>query len=212
MVIAPSASHASALTACYGEVSGLQVVHNAVRPAVTSNMRRNIVVAAGRWWDAGKNGAVLDAAAQHISWPIFCAGATTSPNGDGMLFHNAMSLGSLSYEESLRLMAEASVFVSPSLYEPFGLAALEAAKAGTPLVLADIPTYRELWTDAALFFPPGDAMALANAINRLSANPCTRKELGDAAIRRSRLYTVAKQASAMRSVYDQAAAIHAGSH
>ncbi len=49
------------------------------------------------------------------------------------------------------------IFVSTSLYEPFGLAVLEAAQAGCPLVLSDIATFRELWDGAAIFFPPGDA-------------------------------------------------------
>ena len=171
-----------------------------------------MVFAAGRWWDRGKNAEVLDAAARLVSWPVFCAGATTSPNGDGVTFRNALPLGSLSYAETLHLMSEAGIFVSPSLYEPFGLAALEAAKAGTPLVLSDIPTYRELWGDAALYFAPDDQVALAKAIDRLSASPWMRKEFGNAALRRSRLYTLAKQASAMRSVYDRASALQARGH
>jgi glycosyltransferase involved in cell wall biosynthesis len=44
--------------------------------------------------------------------------------------------------------------VAPSLYEPFGLAVAEAARAARPLVLSDIPTFRELWGDAALTSRP----------------------------------------------------------
>jgi glycosyltransferase involved in cell wall biosynthesis len=47
--------------------------------------------------------------------------------------------------------AGASVFASMALYEPFGLAVLEAAQAGTRLVLRDTPGFRELWDGAATF-------------------------------------------------------------
>jgi len=76
-------------------------------------------------------------------------------------------------------------------------------------VLADIPTYREVWGDAALFFPPQDADALADAINGLAANPSRREELGAAARERASHYTLARQAAAMQVVYDEAALIHA---
>jgi glycosyltransferase involved in cell wall biosynthesis len=106
-------------------------------------------------------------------------------------------------------MAGSGIFVSPSLYEPFGLAALEAAAAGTPLVLADIPTYRELWSDAAVFFPPRDAGALAEAVNRLASSDDDRRRLGAAARRRAGRYSPARQSAAMLSAYDEAALIHA---
>ena len=57
------------------------------------------------------------------------------------------------------MMARTAVFVSPALYEPFGLAVLEAAQAGCALVLSDIPTFRELWDGVALFVAPVIARA-----------------------------------------------------
>jgi glycosyltransferase involved in cell wall biosynthesis len=212
VVIAPSESHAGTLRACYGLLSRLRVVHNAVPSVPVRASRQNMIFAAGRWWDAGKNGEILDAAAASVPWPVFCAGATTGPNGDGISFRNAVSLGSISNDETRHLMGGSSIFVSPSVYEPFGLAALEAAKAGAPLVLADIPTYRELWADAALFFPPDDPAALAETLNRLCGNRLTRAKLGSAAMRCAHSYTMERQAAAMGSVYDEASAIHARGH
>ena len=54
-------------------------------------------------------------------------------------------VGTLTRPDLLALMRRAGVFVVPALYEPFGLAALEAASGACPLVLADIPSLRELW-------------------------------------------------------------------
>jgi glycosyltransferase involved in cell wall biosynthesis len=76
-------------------------------------------------------------------------------------------------------------------------------------VLADIPTYRELWADAALFCPPRDAAAFANAVNQLCADGSARQELGAAALRRSRRYTMARQAAATQAAYDEATSVFA---
>jgi glycosyltransferase involved in cell wall biosynthesis len=211
MVLAPSESHAAALRACYGAVPRLTVVHNAVPTNARQTKRENIIFAAARWWDEGKNGPVLDAAASKTAWPIFAAGPTAGPNSECLGFRHVISLGSISNTETRHLMARASVFVSPSLYEPFGLAALEAATAGTPLILADIPTYRELWADAALFFPPHNPDALADAVDHLARNASDRRKFGAAALRRSRLYTMARQAAETRAAYDKAA-LHAQRH
>jgi glycosyltransferase involved in cell wall biosynthesis len=60
----------------------------------------------------------------------------------------------LSAREVAERLAERPVFVSASRYEPFGLAVLEAARAGCALLLSDIPTFRELWAGAAAFVRP----------------------------------------------------------
>ena len=210
LLIAPSASHATTLAKCYAPLGRVIVVHNATTPCAEVEKRDDIVFAAGRWWDDGKNGRVLDGAALHTHWPVFAAGATTGPNGDSIVFRNVVSLGPISNTETRNLAARCGIFVSPSIYEPFGLAALEAAASGTPLVLADIPTYRELWSDAAIFFPPHDPASLAKELNRLAADDSRRRELGAAARRRSRSYALQKQATTMRSAYDAAAEIFAG--
>ena len=104
--------------------------------------------------------------------------------------------GSLPHGRAMEVMRDAGIFVSSSLYEPFGLAVAEAARAAIPLVLADIPTFRELWDGAALFFPADDAGALADALNRLAGDPALRRHLGDAAQERSHCYSPEAQAQA----------------
>ncbi|WP_315927044.1 glycosyltransferase family 4 protein [Mesorhizobium sp. SP-1A] len=210
LVVAPSASHAAALDACYQLRRTAIVVHNAVKPPTHAAQRKDTVFAAGRWWDDGKNARVLDRASTLASWPIIAAGPGNGPNGTGFVFRSANGLGPVSHAEIRERMACCGIFVSPSLYEPFGLAALEAATAGTPLVLADIPTYRELWSGAAAFFPPGDAQALAQTLNCLIEDAPLRHALGAAALRRSLSFTLARQATAMRAAYERATSVHAG--
>jgi glycosyltransferase involved in cell wall biosynthesis len=76
--------------------------------------------------------------------------------------------GFVSDERLACLYAGAVAFVSPSRAEGFGLPAVEAAASGTPVVLSDIPAHRETLDGAALFFPPGDARALAGKLEVVS--------------------------------------------
>jgi len=67
------------------------------------------------------------------------------------------------------LAAAADCALVPSIYEPFGMVALECAAAGTPLVVADTGGLREFvdHDTTGLRFAPGDHAALAGAVTRL---------------------------------------------
>ncbi|HEX8374721.1 MAG TPA: glycosyltransferase family 4 protein [Geminicoccaceae bacterium] len=203
LIVAPSQSHAEALRACYGPLPRLRVVLNAVTtPEPTRLPEKPIIIASGRWWDEGKGGAVLDAAAEMTNWPVRMLGPTHGPNGAAFTTETATLDGELPHPQAIALMREAGIFVSPSLYEPFGLAVAEAARMGLPLVLSDIPTFRELWDGVAVFFPPRDAESLAATLDRLASDPHQRRRLGEAARRRSRRFTPEAQAESMLSLYE----------
>ncbi len=206
IVVAPSKSHADALSACYGAIEGLRVVHNASRAPGGARPRRPLVAAAARWWDEGKNAATLDAAAADCAWPVLMAGPLEGAAGERVAPRHAEATGPLPHDATLELIQSAGIFVSPSLYEPFGLAAVEAARAAVPLVLSDIPTYRELWQDAALFFPPRDAAALSSALNRLIEDAALRERLGAAARQRAGRYCLDAQVTRTEAVYAAARA------
>src|SRR5262249_25158638 len=59
------------------------------------------------------------------------------------------------------LYAAATMKVFPSKLEGYGLPLVEAMAAGTPVLAADTPVFREVGGDAACFFPPDDAGELA---------------------------------------------------
>jgi glycogen(starch) synthase len=75
--------------------------------------------------------------------------------------------GFLGEPELAALVAAADCLVVPSRYEPFGLVAVEAAAAGTPVVAADVGGLRDLVEDGVtgLRFPAGDPAALAEAVS-----------------------------------------------
>ena len=208
LVIAPSLSHAAALRAVYGPLPKLRVVPNAVGPADLSPTREPVIFAAGRWWDEAKNLATLDLAARDAPWPVLIAGSLDGPDGTRRTVQFARPLGEITHAEVTAAVAHAGIFVSPSLYEPFGLAALEAAATGAALVLADIPTYRELWEGAAVFAAPRDPSAFTAAFRHLAANPALRDSLGTHARERARALSPAAQANAVLAAYGHLTRLH----
>jgi glycosyltransferase involved in cell wall biosynthesis len=201
VVVAPSGSHAQAIGECYGQQPKLTVIHNSISAFLHGGEKQPLVFAAGRWWDEGKNGRVLDEAAARTLWPVVMAGSTKGPNGQEISLLNARRAGEIPHRQVLSEVKRAGIVASPSLYEPFGLAALEGARAGAALVLSDIPTYRELWGGAAIFFDPHDAGALAHAVNRLASDSGLRNELAARALARSRRFTPDIQAGRMAELY-----------
>lgn len=78
------------------------------------------------------------------------------------------------------VLAGSRGLISASREEGFGLPPLEAIAAGKPVILSDIPVYRELYAKWATFFPVGDPEGLAQAISQgLGGGPALpqRKEL-----------------------------------
>jgi phosphatidylinositol alpha-mannosyltransferase len=83
-------------------------------------------------------------------------------------------LGRLSDADKASRLRGADVFCAPSLHgESFGIVLLEAMAAQTPIVASDLAGYRNVArpdVDAVLV-PPGDAVALADALRRVLADP-----------------------------------------
>jgi alpha-1,3-rhamnosyl/mannosyltransferase len=77
----------------------------------------------------------------------------------------------VSAEEMSALYAEAAVMAMPSFCDGFSLPALEAMMAGLPVMLSDIPVYREVGGEAALYFDPTDPESIAAAITTAVTDP-----------------------------------------
>jgi len=78
-----------------------------------------------------------------------------------------------------KLKSGADIFVSPTLHEGFGIAALEAAAYGLPVITSAAGAIPEIFTDGvdALLTKPGDSLSLRNAINTLINDKELRKKL-----------------------------------
>ena len=200
-VVAPTRSMANALAFEHGiSPSGITVIHNGLPAgAGPAPLKREVVFAAGRVWDQGKNLLLLDRIAHRLSVPVAIAGDTGEIKPRG----TAEFTGPLPRRCVQGWMKQAAVFASPSKYEPFGLAALEAALAGCALVLSDIPSYRELWDGAALFADPNDEEAWIEQIHAAVSDNDLRLDLAWMAARNARNLNSERMAQQYLGLYSE---------
>jgi glycosyltransferase involved in cell wall biosynthesis len=177
-VTAPSQAMLAALQQHYGRFAAVAPIYNGREPAdFPPRPKKPFILTAGRLWDEAKNVAALSRVAHRLSWPVFVAGEARHPDGGQLRLQAVRCLGVLPERLLARWMGHAGLFVAPARYEPFGLSVLEAALAGCPLVLGDIPSLRELWEGVALFVPPDDDAALVAAVEELIGHPERRQTL-----------------------------------
>jgi phosphatidyl-myo-inositol alpha-mannosyltransferase len=117
-------------------------------------------------------------------------------------------LGRLSDEDVAARMRGADVFCAPSLHgESFGVVLLEAMAAGAVVVASSLDGYANVATDGAdaLLVPPGDAEALANALERALGDGRLRRDLVAAAEARAQDFSMAHLAEAYLERYERLA-------
>ena len=85
-----------------------------------------------------------------------------------------------------RLYSRASIYAATARYEPLGMASLEAAFSRCAIVANDIPSFREIWGDAALYFRTNDAASLAENIRLLNEDRAMRRAYAELAYSRAR--------------------------
>lgn len=113
---------------------------------------------------------------------------------------NVRFLGRVSDEELTRLYNQAVCFIFPSIYEGFGLPLLEAMTCGCPVLASDIPVFREVCGDAAIYFNPYDETSIRNAIAHfLSLNKEEQEKLQTAGYEHAQRYSWEQSA---RSIID----------
>ncbi len=118
--------------------------------------------------------------------------------------------GHLSTEELVRLYNQATLVVSPSLYEGFGLPAAEAMACETPVIATTGGAFPEGLDhgETGWLVPPGDSQALANAVRLLMEDAGLRERLGTAG-RQSILkrFSWRKAAEETLAVYEEVLAL-----
>jgi phosphatidyl-myo-inositol alpha-mannosyltransferase len=117
------------------------------------------------------------------------------------------ALGKVSEQRKLAELARADIVCAPSLHgESFGMVLTEAFAAATPVLASDIPGYRDVLRDGqdGLLVPPGDALALAEALRTLALDPTSRSRMAAAARARAERFAWPHVAAEVLDCYEQA--------
>ncbi len=104
-----------------------------------------------------------------------------------------------------RLYAGAAALAFPSRYEGFGLPVLEAMVHGTPVIAAQAASIPEVAGDAALYFPAGDAEALAGALTRILTDRVLVARMSAAGLVRASSFSWDRCAEATLQIFEAVA-------
>ena len=202
-VVAPSAHMLETIRDLYAEPQQARVIYNGRNPVYFNPYlaKDDWVLSVGRLHDAGKQVSLLTQ--QDHAFPVCIVSADQTVEkpripvradvklkaGDcDVAFRGAQT------EAQLRMLySRAAIYAATSRYEPFGMAALEAALSRCAIVANDIPVFREIWGDAAIYFRTNSAASLAETLRMLSADRELCRMHGNLAYQHARARFTAKR-------------------
>lgn len=172
-------------------------------------------------FDARKN---IEAALQTYTWaqdalgdsfPLVIAGQL--PDRHDAFFHDpriiakqievenvVRFIGPVAEEDKVALYQQARAFLYPSLYEGFGLPALEALACGVPVVGSNASSIPEIVGDAGMLVDPHDARAMAGALIAICTEDALHDELSERAVQQAARFSWEKCARETIEAYEAA--------
>jgi glycogen synthase len=195
-VVTPSSWMLDQVRACYVRPQRGMVIYPGRNPIFFNPYvnKEDCVLAVGRLVDASKQVSLLT---QHVHpVPVCIVGAEhTVPvpripiRADVKIATDdtSVAIRGPQTEAQLRaLYSRAAIYAATARYEPLGMTALEAAFSRCAIVANDIPCFREIWGDAALYFRTNDAASLAENIRKLNEDRPMRRGYAELAYTRAR--------------------------
>src|SRR5580698_193505 len=195
-VVAPSACMLNSIISTYSRPRRAAIIYPGRNPIFFNPYvsKDDSVLSVGRLVDAGKQVFLLTqhthpfsvcivGAEQTIPVPQIPIRADVKVSTD----QSCVAIRGAQTEAQLRgLYSRAAIYAATSRYEPLGMAALDAAFSRCAIVANDIPSFREVWGDAALYFRTNDARSLAETLRELDADRALRHAYADRAYTRAR--------------------------
>jgi glycosyltransferase involved in cell wall biosynthesis len=211
VVVCPSRFMAEALAAHYQARPTTVVIPNGVEVPMSGPTLRPVgssltAIIAGRLWDEAKAIDLAIAGVHGASAPVrlLAVGPTVSPDGLARPIardDRVEPLGLLPPSGVQAAYQQADVYLAVSRYEPFGLGPLEAALAGCAVICTDLPSYREVWGDVALYARRNDPGDLARLLDVVAADPSLLHERQERARERALLFTAEAMADRYVELY-----------
>lgn len=166
----------------------IEVVYNAVRPAplLPQTTQDRFILAVGSQVPRKNLKRLFEA---YCSMPepdfdLYLAGGTHAiyANAELTPYQNRKGVHLLDYvhdKDLAQLYRNATAFVNPSLYEGFGIPNIEAMQQHCPLVVSDIPAFREVCGEAALYFDPTNIADIQAKLDQIMHDEALRQQLAD---------------------------------
>ena len=194
-VVAPSEWMLHTIRSSYSACAREMVIHHGRNPIMFNPYvtKEDSVLAVGRLLDPARQVNLLtqqthpvpvcivgDDSVDPVRAPVR-AEVKFSDGETGISFKGTQS------EAEMRLLySRAALYAGTYRYDPSGMAVLEAALSRCALILNDIPSLREIWGPAAVYFRTNESESLAEAVRTLSADVNLRRNFANRAFQRAR--------------------------
>jgi glycogen(starch) synthase len=197
-LVAPSEWMLNTIRSTYSGCVREMVIHHGRNPILFNPYvaKDSLVLAVGRLLDPAKQVNLLTQQTHPV--PVCIVGDTDeaaepvfrAPVRAEVKFSDGdagVSLKGPQSEAEIRLLySRAALYAGTYRYDPSGMAVLEAALSRCTLILNDIPSLRELWGPAAVYFRTNESESLAEAVRILTADVQLRRNFANRAFQRAR--------------------------
>jgi hypothetical protein len=158
--------------------------------------KQKLIFSGGRFEDSTSALSPIVELADHLDWPV----VTAADSSHALAGNSSNTIKRVSQKSNAAQATEnllrASIYYQPSASDHLELSVLEGALSHCALVVEDMPSLRENWTNCAVFVPPNNVDALRTNLKLLIDDDDFRKELAD------RAYDRAKEFSPERCIDD----------
>jgi glycosyltransferase involved in cell wall biosynthesis len=179
----------------FGAIEPKKNVGRMIQAFLASGVEGPLVLVGKKAWKSDQELRLLFD--DHIRWLV--------QQADGSLRtkRKVVLLDYVPFRLLVNLIRGARGVLFPSLYEGFGLPALEAMLLGTPVITSNTASMPEVVGDAALTIDPYDISALVGAIQALDRDPELRARLAMEGPRRAALFSAERYDERLRALYSR---------
>ena len=117
------------------------------------------------------------------------------------LSSKVLLLDDVNEAEKIILYKQAELFIFPSKYEGFGIPILEAMSLRCPLVLSDIPVFKEITENNLFYFDPNKPLSIAKVLSSVFLSKTKRKFCISYGLNRVKDFSIEKNKKKLLDLY-----------
>jgi glycosyltransferase involved in cell wall biosynthesis len=178
----------------WGSIEPKKNIGRMIEAYLASNVDTPLIIVGAQAWKSKQELRLLNDTANGL---LFDA------EQGGLSRKGIIRLSYLPFSLLISLIRGAKAALFPSLYEGFGLPALEAMLLGTPVICSNTSSLPEVVADAALTVDPYDLVAIAAAIRQMDADAPMRAELSRSGRIQAGQFTPEAYRKRLKTVYQR---------